>query len=316
MLYDKKIIELKKVLSGIIFWISISAGAQTSVYHPFPDSNAVWNFNYGWIWGCGPPLYNFLYESYSCVMNGDTTISSQQYHKLYIPFVESNCSGAPASHATGYMGCVRQDTILRKVFFVYPNSTVDSLLYDFTLQVGDTVKGVIECCAATTDTVQSIDSVLVGNYYRKRWNINFGYNIYLIEGIGSTFGLIERSPGNITDGPGYTLSCFTQNGFTLYPDTTTICNLITGMINISDENIFLNLSPNPATTQLAIGNGQRTIKEIEIYDVLGRKRLTLNSSLKGNELTASIDVSGFSAAIYFVRVRGESTLAVGKYVKE
>ncbi|MDA9312690.1 hypothetical protein OAD50_03035 [Vicingaceae bacterium] len=55
------------------------------------------------------------------------------------------------------------------------------------MQVGETVQGYIQSTGLQTETVQSIDSVLVGTVNHKRWTINTYYNIYFIEGIGSTY---------------------------------------------------------------------------------------------------------------------------------
>lgn len=240
----------KRLLTLLFFVVSFSAQGQTSVYHPFPDSNAVWNFQY-WLWfGCPQSLMD-RFENYSYVLNGDTTIGSQQYHKLYTPFVELNCASETPHHDTGYVGCIRQDTVARKVYFVYPNDSVDSLLYDFSLQVGDTVRGMLSPIFAQPDTVIAIDSILVGSDYRKRWYINSAYSVYLIEGVGSDYGLIESSPGYITDAAVYTLICFKQNGITLYPDTLTSCNIIDGVISVTNENTF-SLFPNPTTNEFKV----------------------------------------------------------------
>jgi hypothetical protein len=284
------------------------------VYHPFPDSGAVWNFNCSAVWGCGPPQYLFLYENYSIIINGDTTINSQQYHKLNIPFVQSNCPNGPIRDS-GYAGCIRQDTALRKIYFVCPNSIVDSLLYDFNMQVGDTVPGLIGSWASLPDTVISIDSILVGSDYRKRWYINHWYNIYLIEGIGSTFGLKEFSPGSTTDFPNYSLSCFTQNGITLYPSTSTICNIIDGVINSSDENTF-SLVPNPATNEFKVQSAMLKVEAVEVYDVVGKrvKALTLNPSPSGEGF--SVEVSSLAEGIYFVRIKTENGSVTKKLIKQ
>lgn len=70
------------------------------------------------------------------------------------------------------------------------------------------MKGYIASFAVQTDTVQSIDSVLVGNTYLKRLIIKNCYNVHFIEGIGSVYGLLERSPGCVTDLPDYSLTYF------------------------------------------------------------------------------------------------------------
>src|SRR2546423_12671923 len=109
--------------------------AQTNVYHPFPDSNAIWNEGSVSNAGCGP--FTPLLEWYSYLLTGDTLIKGVQYHKLMTPFIASNCA---SNMPTGYRGGIRQEIQNKKVFFVQPNDSVDYLLYDFNLQVGDTLR--------------------------------------------------------------------------------------------------------------------------------------------------------------------------------
>jgi hypothetical protein len=190
--------------------------------------------------------------------------------------------------------------------------STEQLLYDFTMQVGDTVKGFLESFASPAETVYSIDSVLVGNGYRKRWNINPAYYIYLIEGIGSTYGLIEPSPGFIVDFADYSLTCFTQNGMTLYPDTNINCELITNGINIYSEKYFQTISPNPFTNQLNVKTNNNGLSEIIIYDIASRKLLQqtfINS--------ASVNTEALSKGIYFYEIKNKNGMTKkGKVVKE
>jgi hypothetical protein len=160
--------------------------------------------------------------------------------------------------------------------------------------------------------VIAIDSVLVGSSYRKIWHINSYYSIYLIEGIGSTYGLKEPSPGFIMDAPGYTLTCFRQDGITLYPGTATSCNIIDGVKNISNQNIF-NLFPNPATSAFNVESSKSKVESVEVYDVVGMKCFTPPLS-KGKGMY--VDVSSLSAGIYLVRVKTEYGSVTKKLIKQ
>lgn len=198
-------------------------------------------------------------ENYSIIISGDTVINGLVYQKL------------TGVNPVWYKCAIRQDTLIRKVFIIPPAAITEELLYDFTMQVGDTVQGYIENYNNQKDIVLTIDSVMVGNNYRKRWKINSGYNIYFIEGIGSTYGLVEHSPGTIVDAPDFSISCFRQNGNTVYPDTTTSCELITSVKPIEIQNDQLVIYPNPAHGSFTIEyDKSMNIKEIRLTDLPGK----------------------------------------------
>ncbi len=267
----KKNWNMKKIIllfAGLAF-LTFKNQAQTTVYHPFPDSSATWNIYFS--------LYCFsdgtAEEYYSITISGDTLINNQRYHKLMTPFVQSFSTGTCGGTAIGYKGAIRQDTTIKKVFYIAPTDTVEELLYDFTMQVGDTVRGYTETIAVPSpQTVHSIDSVLVGSSYRKRWNIgHFYYDNHFIEGVGSTYGLIERDPGTITDQAVYSVTCFQQNGNTLYYSPTTAstgCELITSINSIDNNTNQIKVFPNPSNGSLTIDFNQ-SIKEILLTDLLG-----------------------------------------------
>ncbi len=255
---------MKKHLLICLLLLKLSANCQTSFYHSFPSNNAIWNFHYS--------MYCFANgwgeEDYSITFSGDTLINSQTYQKLTTPFVQSSSVGC-GGNSSGYKGAIRQDTSVKKVFYVPPTDTIEQLLYDFTMEVGDTVRGYIEGFAFQPDIVQSIDSVLVGNTYRKRWNINNCYNIHFIEGIGSTYGLFERSPNCINDLPDFSLICFQQNGQSLYPDTITNCQLINSVNYFEYYSNKIDVFPNPSYGSFIIDLGNVDIQQINISDLLG-----------------------------------------------
>ena len=306
---------MKKFLCLFLFASTISAEAQTSAYHPFPDSNAVWNINHFIWWGCGPPTYAMRHELFSYVLNGDTAINSDAYHKIYVPVVQINCNFGLPYQAAGYKGCLREDTLTRRVYFVYPNDTVDSLLYDFTLQVGDTVKGILAhaetLCGMPNPplTIYSVDSILIDNGYRKQWNYSLGS---IVEGIGSLHGLLETAC-QFPDLPEAYLSCFKQGDSVLYyapwfPPFD--CNLIDGVNPVYFESHSLNLFPNPATNELTVRSsvfGEKRIELIEILDALGQN---IFSQKINNQQPINIDVAGWNNGIYFVKLKtlkGEQT---------
>lgn len=248
----------KFLLTFIICFKSISLSAQTSVYHPFPDSVASWNYSYyNMCWGV---IGNSLIDYYNSYYIGqDTIINSTSYHTFQIPafiyHAGPNCIPPGFYILPGkYAGAFRNDHPNKRVYIVPETDSVEQLLYDFNMQVGDSLKGYLSICAPNfvCDTVISIDSVLVGSSYRKRWLINSNYQAYFIEGIGSTYGLLRYIPTNLTDHDGINLDCFQQNGQNLYPDTLGTCPLLTVIPTLSSEETIINIYPNPSNGNVKV----------------------------------------------------------------
>jgi hypothetical protein len=281
---------MRKILVLLPTIMVMFAAAQTNIYHPFPDSNACWNITY-YQYYC---TFGDAFEDYSITISGDTIINSESYLKLSTPCVNFYNSGTcTQTHYPGYKGAIRQDIPNKKVYFIPPISSTEYLLYDFNMNVGDTIQGYIASYSGTYDTVILIDSVLVGNDFRKRWYINDWYDIYFIEGIGSTYGLLENSPGYSTDAPGFTIDCFLQDGETLYPDTNLYCQLITTIRNIEDLSDFVQVFPNPSKGSFFIKFEQMNdFRNLQITDLVGnivfQKEITDQKQLNTENLPAGV----------------------------
>ncbi len=198
----------------------------------------MWNFNT--IKGCGLFFEYYFERYYSIEISGDTLIGGTNYHKLVSPEQVFHSNGACNISGTWtapgfYAGAIRQDIANKKVFYVDTMTYTEQLLYDFNLQVGDTVKGFYVSNNPCWDEivgglVVGIDSVMIGNSYRKRWNIGGCFNtpdIYFIEGIGSTYGLIDNFfLAGATDHPIHRLQCFTKMDSLLFPSSLSSCQFM------------------------------------------------------------------------------------------
>jgi hypothetical protein len=125
----------------------------------------------------------------------------------------------------------------------------------------------------------------------ERWYINDWYGIYYIEGIGSTYGLLENSPGYSTDADGYTIDCFMQNELTLYPDTNLFCQLITAIEVIEDVSDRVQVFPNPSKGSFFIKVDQpKDIQSLQITDLVGnivfQKEITDQNQINTENLPA------------------------------
>lgn len=269
----------------------LTSNAQN--YIPFPDSNAVWRSECAQGFQGEDHWYNY----YSVGVD-DTIIGSYTYHIL---------NG-------GSEGAYRNDDTARKVYYVPPLDTTEVLLYDFSLQVGDTFKipTVFTYCFDSIGVVASIDSVLIGAQYRRRINFSVIWDIIAphIEGIGSTSGLLEYY--NICFEYGCYLICFKQND-TIYWGNEIQCQPWANEVNYYEQsNREILLYPNPSIGVLTIQGNYELPAVMELYDITGRKVLQL--AINNEQLT--IDVSHLSKGLYLYHLTTGTTTARGKVVVE
>lgn len=290
---------MKSYFLLICLIIGYSITAQT--YYPLPESGAVWNRN-GNVYCPNVDPLSGVPVKYSIVLAGDTLINGISYHKLVTPYyyAGSLCTTDPPSYDI-YQGAIRQDVTAKKVY-IYPKSGANSekLLYDFTLEKGDTVRGYLALYTGTNpgnaNIVESIDSVLVGGVYHKRWLLNKNYNAYLIEGVGCTYGLISPlPPKNTADAPMLTILCFKVNEVTVYPANATDCKIIVTSLN-EEENKTASLAvfPNPSQGSFTISYTD-LIKEIQVHDVLGKEILK-----KQPDQASSFELNGLEKGTYIL----------------
>jgi len=294
------------------------ASAQFNVYHPFPDSGAVWGMSTGCLGGqCGDWGYIQNY------MAGDTMINGNYYKKIqetYLAMTNNGCCLPPFIPGQGYL---REDTAARKVYWRNMQWDVDSLLYDFTLDVGDTLMGYLASCSPTTHIVVSIDSMLVGPNYRRKINFDTTsacIHYYIIEGVGSSVGF-TACRSDIFLEEGISLKCFTVGGDLLYSapcDTSDLvpCGVLPN--SVGDATLFLRngvrVSPNPASIQVKVELDQENIPAlISIFDMFGNELMREPATAE----QVMIDVSWLAAGTYLIRLNGgDGTLSFGKIIKQ
>ena len=156
---------MKKVIltSGFLFTLILSYSQN---YSPFLQ-------NIGWCieiyFGTGSAMQAYTKES-------DTTIGAFSYSKL---FQNEN------------LFLVREDTILRKVWVILPDSSNETLLYDFSISIGSQIDLSYVGAASVTYNVESFDSIDTPLGLRKRITLStndtiYSPYLYWIEGVGST----------------------------------------------------------------------------------------------------------------------------------
>lgn len=79
----------------------------------------------------------------------------------------------------------------------------------------------------------------------------------------------------------------------------------------SDISVF----PNPASGELRIQNAELKIEKVEIFDMLGEKVLSQQSTADSQK-QISVNVSILPSGIYFVKVKGDKAERIAKFIKQ
>ncbi|MCB0757545.1 MAG: T9SS type A sorting domain-containing protein [Flavobacteriales bacterium] len=306
----------RPLLIAVLPFLSWSwATAQTSVYHPFPGTNSSWCILTGCLDGSCNGDYGYIIDQ----ITGDTIIDGLIYQKVqetYYPVSNNGCCTPPIGLSSGYL---RDDTANKKAYWRGETMGQDTLLYDFTLQVGDTLNGFMGNCMIPW-IVQSIDSAIVGTNYHKRINLESdtcnGFSI--IEGIGSTQGLTNcpylpfematiLQCVTVSDTLLYTMSC--GSGINPCADLPSYISPI-----FSQRLLRVQVSPNPTTGMLILdGQTDQLPLALTIMDLTGKvithKVITY--------LPATVDVSTSSKGVYSLRIiQRDGVVSYGKFIRQ
>lgn len=304
-----------------LLFTTVRSNAQT--YHPFPDSNAIWRGGEGI-----PSQYSY----YHYKLNGDTSIGSYSYNKIDnsgVIYYNWAPPGSPSYYSNGYIGAYRNDTLNKKVYYLEKDSTSEVLFYDFNLTIGDTIRGYSIDLVNSNNLpsnnihfiVDSLDSVLINNSFRKTWyyhafqnnSINGSYPAgIIIEGIGNTYDFLN---GFISHGFEHNLklTCYTDDkmtiGFYGAPhEISTGCYLVS-IDETKLENKKTVISPNPFKSYIFL-NTKLQINRISIVNIMG-KTLFQSTRIENEK----IDLSFLPNGIYFVHLNTENNNYTQKIIK-
>jgi hypothetical protein len=194
---------MKKIVLIFFLWVCVLPCSRAQNYTPLADTNFTWNIEEGDIWS---------WSTYRCKLAADTMING----KVYRPVLSEDYFNAPG--ILNKVAFIREDT-LRKVYVIrHPDyqSLGETMLYDFGLDVGDTIVNRHYYPAFDDNiwTVMQIDTVsLLSGGKRLRWLLMNAQSEedYWIEGTGSLKGLLYAgTPGIVC--PFTKLLCFYQSG--------------------------------------------------------------------------------------------------------
>jgi hypothetical protein len=255
-------------------------------------------------------------ESYKLFVNQDTAINSFTYHKIYKTGILYTDSSA-IRYKDQYFGAVRESA--HKVLYIEKNKTTERLLYDYDLNVGDTVKGLV----ARDHKVLSIDTLPDG---RKCFHLSktmlHAMDQYIVEGIGSSGGLFNEPPvGHYMYNDSY-LVCYAENYELIFSgvdyfecgcgDIATVNEAFMG------ENIGISLYPNPARQKfsLEINSNNNFTGTIEIVNLLGMRVFNSKFTHLPGLQKINFEMSCLTRGLYLVEIKTAESRVTRKLLIE
>lgn len=237
-------------------------------------------------------------------IEGDTLINGENYKTIWM-------TTDPELSSFGLMGMLREDS--NRVLFISPGFESEQLLYDFNLEIGDTAYITNIFCGWNQVEVEivvlNIDTVEYEGIPRKRWFINQDYEDYWIEGIGSTMGPLHSMYWECIICPSWNLTCFHKNDTLYYGGGN--CWLGVG-INESEAYSSIKIYPNPASGKIQISSKEKMIRQIEIFDVYGRKLIDKIIIPYNNEI--ELNLKDLDAGGYYCRISTENKAVTSKII--
>ncbi len=292
-------------MKNLFYLFLLFASIQTAhaQYKPLPMQNAEW-YQYGGIALLSCPTCTLV--DYKYYTDGDTLINSQTYvkiKKLEVPSI-NDLSLFPT-----YTGAIRQDTLNQKIYVVLTDSTTEHILYDFSLQVGDTNNSVLhslvsDCLGFNTETLYLIDTIQVNGNDHRVFHFQgscAGNEVSYIEGIGSDFGLLFP---NLMDMEESHLNCLKINSQPYYPYSNANCTLPnTISVNNFDLLLDIRIFPNPASESLSISLPENSLKtDGRLFYQTGKEVLRFNLFGGDNQL----DVRELKSGIYTLKIDNQN----------
>ncbi len=231
---------------------------------------------------------------------GDTVVNSIDYKKVYKRWWQYDfCTLTQPYTNYQLFSLIREDTLNRKVYSTGNNiiwgtsggyacpSDNDTLIYDFDLQIGDTVN----TCVTGLKTITFISQP---NFWRSSTTFHTNSGVELYEGVGSMFGLFEYLEFALSGGVDPQLAHYC------------IGNLANCGLTVSEEEYFtsnVKIYPNPTNGIIKIEfDESRVNNQFYIYNVSGK----LMEKKYINSKTSTLNVSHLAEGIYYYKIVSSS----------
>ncbi len=296
---------LKKNMKSLIFitatfFYFISSAVEGQAYHPLIKSNKFWT-----LMDLDPTALCYTTGGRQQYFFGDTIIQNITYQKIAScgvislcqcglfcqPFAvdtTGNCANGGSISSSQFM---REDTLIRKVYLLdLAIDTVEHLLFDFSLNVGDTFSTPFTTQGPNTLTVDSIGQYPLITGYGKIFYLHDG-NSY-IESIGDVGGLTNILVLQI-GGPATNLSCVKDDGNYIYSTSSGDCFGVVGLNDNSNSDMPFTIHQVGNSIKVNI-NDKQQVALLQLFDSSGR--IVYSSVILNSESSISLD--GFQSGLY------------------
>lgn len=204
---------------------------------------------------------------------------------------------------TNTVAFLREDTALRKVYILNPGANqIEYLLYDFSLNVGDTIYFVPP--STLYDVISNIvhDTLMDGSISRKYY---FWQGQYIMEGIGGSQTF--TGPHAPAIGAWTTPICVSGNNNLLWFNPFSPYNTCLGTVSI-EERTANDIIIHCANGSIKISGANSG--NIDLYSVTGQKVMCSYIS----EDNFNINISYLSSGIYIYNLESEKNIISGKII--
>jgi hypothetical protein len=262
----------------------------------------------------GPCVTEIDYVLY---VQGDTVIGPYTYKKMrtrgtyhYIYVMSPGCSETDHFADLPNM-LLRQDSTR---IWQY-NNLGDELLYDFNLQVGDTLPMGGYNSTFDTIVVDSISTLMVSNAPRKVFHLSTDPFNLLIEGIG---GLTSSGSGGflVSYPPCFEceqgLSCYSMNDTVYYPSLQAPCSFNVGIEQVLKKQP-ITFYPNPVEDFVVLKLPDDHLIKIACTNLMGQSFQVKFEQISPGEW--KLNTSSLIKGIYFLNIEQEGVHSSIKIIK-
>ena len=276
-----------------------------------------------------PPVHIVL--AFALSMNGDTLVQGNSYKKIYQRTLKINAESTniqnPKEILNTYLyALIREDTIARKVYMLPYQDTIsmcqptEHLLYDFSLQEGDTLNDCVleSIYLPFMPYIPDVDSI------RQLTYSGLETRAFYMQGVFDNYGDFFEITGRILEGYGYEqhgLINYGKKGPLVYfqyfcEGDSLDCELLSAIQEPPKiRQSIISITPNPARdiVIIQIDPAFHTISDLQISLLNAVGNVILYEDWNTvKEL--QIDVSNFHDGVYFLNIYGEGINATKKII--